>query len=125
MMTWGRSIAALWLAILWLPVSQHCALETLGLLQPDSWCHPSGGADGSNAPLPDDDSAVLDADQYLKCQNKVRISTRNESKVAVMASRHLPQMAPLPPLAWTSFLLNDFPSIWQFILRAALPPRAP
>jgi len=119
-------ILAIVLAVLWLPLTAHCELETLGTLTheslDDDCCEPSADCvddacglieDGSftttfsllKAPAPE-----LTVDQCLAC---------------VLAQLTAEKSAPITPTWGDGDIPLDWIATWHFARRAAPPVRAP
>jgi hypothetical protein len=125
-----RTWMVLLLALAWVPLMSHCRIEALTDLELFSCStdeHHS--TEDSGEPCGDDDTCC--AVEFAKYQ-----SPRQQEIVPVAAMAILPAAdfcsasAPLPlPAEVCLGILTaappDLPVSWQFIYRAALPPRAP
>lgn len=120
-------MAVLTLAALWLPVSVHCQLEQLPGLEFLSCCD----HEDTTAPHQDDDCegdacAVVESGLY-------KIEERQTSLPAPDLTPVMFQLLPLPAPISCNLARSgvggtappEFSRIWQFVSRAALPPRAP
>jgi len=110
------------LALLWLPVTSHCLLESFGAIPEFLHC--------AEVCTPIDADHSDDADV---CASLETASYKTEQYPVFVKG---PRLVPVPllvlfepaPASQILFSSNDDPSrwvTWQFVLRAAAPPRAP
>ena len=119
-----RAFVVVALAGLWMVVGSHCLLEHVPGFE-FLRCESPGSADTSPCSQCDDEMCrALESGQYL---------SSGQAKAPVVAlGMQVVQTSPAeghPPFHLTGGMLTDAPPdlsrIWQFSLRAALPPRAP
>ncbi|MFT3867689.1 MAG: hypothetical protein QM715_04225 [Nibricoccus sp.] len=124
-----RKILALVLAVLWLPTAQHCMLEAAGLLAAQeehaahqSCCESASGACDIEACNPIESGTYQPTSSEIVAPMPVLTVLAHliEQSAAqeTMAVKSMPRKASFdrPP---------DFSPTWQFVHRAAQPPRAP
>jgi hypothetical protein len=122
---WLRITLSTFLAVLWLPVSVHCQLEQLPLLEflsccphPDSLPHQDGDCET-------DACAVLESGFYKTEEQQFPLPDPFDFPVTTLPS--LP--AGLTTSIWLNLSQTEAPPelacSWQFSVRAALAPRAP
>jgi hypothetical protein len=123
---WLRTIAVLVLAVLWTPVSVHCQLEQLPGLEFLSCCSHEDIVPHEDDDCEGDACAVVESGFY-KTEERQASLPAPEFEVLEFA-------APPTNLVLTSTDADgplcstvppELPHTWQFIFRAALPPRAP
>jgi hypothetical protein len=120
-------MAVLTLAVLWLPVSVHCQLEQLPGLEFLSCCD----HEDTSAPHQDDDCAgdacaVIESGLYKLEENPAAFAAPDVATLEFATS--ISGRALRPAEADGSVRCADPPEhlrVWQFVSRAALPPRAP
>ena len=119
-------ILGLVLAVLWVPITSHCAWEHLPGLQlfqcaPDT----TPGASQDSSPGSDcdgDGCAQLETASYKVSDPQVDVQApRPWLVVELFRLARPPLEQPCPPTPVT----RELPVRWQFSFRAALPPRAP
>jgi len=121
-----KTLAAVVLLVLWLPASMHCAMDRVGLLESEPGCCADKPAQAPHADQCGDRCVVLDGGihklggELLKDPAPVLLLALDWFVSEVRESKAVRQIS--PPAA-------DFPPVysrtWQFVTRAALPPRAP
>ncbi len=115
-----RFIVALLLATLWLPATLHCALEKAGLIAADA----GDAQDGDHRAT--DDCATVEAGHY-----KVSDVSPGPAAPFLFACFELgevfsPETIILPRVSpERSDCPLEVPRTWHFLVRAALPARAP
>lgn len=125
---WLRTMAAVVLAVLWLPVSVHCQLEQVPLLDFLSCCLHEQSSPHQDNDCEADACAVIEAGLYKSEERRspllepVLVSPHLASLLTDVLPRPLVGGAVLPPEASK---LSGLSGSWQFTSRAALPPRAP
>lgn len=115
------------LAVLWLPATLHCGLETAGLLLHD---HGIESADTGCATACEKEScSTLEEGAYKKASNPIKVSAPTlalciTQLVAIAASEAAVVNAPSVS-ADTTDSPPELARTWQFIARTALLPGAP
>lgn len=123
MKLWGKVVALL-LAVLWMPVSSHCLLETAELIHHDACCQPDFGGDHShghdaadgNCQVESRQLAVQKTDVLKACVLVALLSSAEFSNAGTSDGPLIAPSGVAPPELTTS---------WQFVSRTAVPPRAP
>jgi hypothetical protein len=119
-----RNILFALAALLWLPVSAHCQLESIRGLEVLR-C-PSGNQSSPSKEHCDSGCCAAEHSQYKASQERVSIPTPALVQVALALSaeveRALPDEVNLGVLTAAP---PEIPKGWQFSSRAALPIRAP
>ena len=110
--------------------TNHCRLEVLKGLEFLVCCSHDAEADGHAAPHQDDDcetDGCASLEDGLYKSEDGRIPTIVPLLVAVEIVRTDDALLThAPPLAqFSTFAIPELPASWQFLLRAASPPRAP
>ena len=120
-----RATIALLLALLYLPATGHCLLETAGLL-------PSGGDCCEQTSSPDGSSTIPCVYGCCPSEYAVHFSPANDGVLLLVAEVPVVVVVlPLEVLPQRSLVVPpessppDLPTGWQFSFRTALPPRAP
>ena len=124
-----RFLAALVLAVLWLPATVHCGLEASGLLENSEagCCAHDEAADEQNADCEHGACEVVESGDYQPAHNFLKVS----APVAVEGFVSLIELAVeaiQPPESDARPRAESPPEIrrtWQFLARAALLPGAP
>jgi hypothetical protein len=121
------SFIACLLAVLWLPATLHCGLETAGLLLHE---HGIESADSGCATACEKEScSTLEDGAYKKASDPIKVSapslalciTQLVLDVAVeTAAESAPSVSP-----YTTDSPPELARTWQFTVRTALPARAP
>jgi hypothetical protein len=121
------SFIACLLAVLWLPATLHCGLETAGLLLHE---HGIESADSGCATACEKEScSTLEDGAYKKASDPIKVSapslalciTQLVLDVAVeAATESAPSVSP-----YTTDSPPELARTWQFTVRTALPARAP
>jgi hypothetical protein len=128
---WVKIMAAC-LALLWVPATGHCQIELL-----TEWeflsCG-SGHADdgcGSKAadPCEDDACASVEGGDYRSDAQKVTTARPDFGAMLLASWAHLASILAVEESASSLVFAAESPPVlltsWQFVSRAALPPRAP
>jgi len=110
--------------LLWLPVSVHCQLESILGLE-----FLRCAVEMSSSHNPDKDCTNCCAvEKSLYRAEQVRLNVRTAVLVPTAAAPALPVANPSPAELHLGILTAappELPQSWQFLLRTALPPRAP
>lgn len=118
----GR-ILALLLAVIWLPASSHCLLESLTGLAMLACGSPHEDASHSSDACEGDGCAVVEGGLYKLERSSGTVPTPE------FVELWLTTVSTLPREETTPQALIDFdpspPPVWQLFQRKALPPRAP
>lgn len=120
-----KSVAVLLLA-LWVPVTMHCALETVPGLSFLQWC-----CGGDEAPEQDhdcnQDSCSVVESGFYKIEDNPTVTPGLALLLAFAAWDWVagPPAESAPHFAAVSLAPPELPRVWQFSYRTALPPRAP
>jgi hypothetical protein len=115
-----RFIFALLLATLWLPATLHCALEEAGMIG-------TAACDtGDTEHCVQDNCATVEATHYRTSDILVTV-TAPTLLVCLGLSEAIPAEAIIVPLVSPerSDCPLEVPRTWHFVVRAALPARAP
>jgi hypothetical protein len=129
---WMRAIGSLTLALLWAPLAVHCQLETLPGLAFLACGDPSDG-DCCEPVSPHEESdcegdacAAIESGAYKTELEELDLnaSASGPSACSISADREeaVLRTAAFLPLPCAP---PELPVVWQFLLRAAAPPRAP
>ena len=116
------------LAVLWLPMTVHCQLESIGGFEFLSCCIHSEAAQDSahhDADCQTDSCATVEAGHYRHEDSQ---HTPMQLVLALILTDWLPGEL-LPPVSVATVSVSsappELPKVWQFSCRTALPPRAP
>jgi hypothetical protein len=117
---------ALVLAIFWLPVSVHCQLEEMPLLDFLSCCPHEETAPHEDDECEGDACAVVESGHYKTEERRVSLPdpTVEFPSIVSLVSIAPPSLGSLLAVA-TSVAPPGLSHNWRFQQRAALPPRAP
>lgn len=122
-MKWFRAFVAGMIAVLWLPLSVHCHLEQIPSLDFLSCCPEQQSVPHQDSDCETDACAVVESGLYKSEERQVALP---EPVYVPDFEQDLtslqPSCAPLEPISLSP---PELPSIWQFALRTAHPPRAP
>lgn len=118
------------LALVWVPVTSHCRIEALTdveLLQCDAGPHPDHATPESGQPCGDEDTCcAVEFAKYQSPREQDFVPTIVTVAVPVKDFVVIPRVVPAES---RSGILTAAPPAgpvcWQFLLRTALPPRAP
>ena len=124
-----RSIAALVLALIWLPATLHCGLEAAGFLdEASATC--CAHDEPSRAPSSDcthGACGVVESGDYQPAHSFIKVV----APLAVICFSSLIEITPeqtIVPAIIAAAEVESPPEVrrtWQFVARAALSPRAP
>jgi hypothetical protein len=123
-------IAALVLALVWLPATLHCGLETAGVLgQADGCCHQEDAVPvgGEGAHCGQGVCGVVESGDYQAAQNFLKVPAPSAVLFVFCLIELAPELIPVPEIV-ASVDVESPPEIrrtWHFVARAALSPRAP
>lgn len=125
-MNWLRTLTVLALVALWLPATNHCRLEQIPGLNFLSCCEHEESVPHQDNDCETDSCAAVEEGLYKTEDCQVTVF------VPVFAAPPLLSMAadiPRPDTVTTALSCATTtlvpPASWQFLSRAALPPRAP
>jgi hypothetical protein len=117
-------ILSLTLLVLWLPATEHCALEAAGVITPE--CHVDGKASGQSCRT--DTCGVLESAHYRGSLNHAQVvppvvqdSLPLICLAIATAAKSAAQMSETP----APDKPRDWVPVWHFVRRAAPPSRAP
>ena len=120
-----RTILCFCLAVVWLPVTAHCQLETLPgleLLRCASEAHDAPARGGCN----DYGCCEVERSVYKTNQQRVALRSADLPPVFILSLTVLLQNLPARQIqAIGNTPSPPFAECWQFVLRTASPPRAP
>ena len=119
-----KSILVVLLAVIWLPATMHCGLETIPGLQ--FLACESETAEKSKSDCSDDDCCSVEKSLYKTEQHRFanllpEFQPLSLTSVFELASA-LPDQASREAFA---VVRPELPKCWQFVFRTASPPRAP
>jgi hypothetical protein len=123
-----RQSLALIMAVFWLFATQHCGLESAGLLgvscEQTAGMHDCGGADHST-----DGCQVVESGTYKLANSLVKVSAPQLTECACLICLQCvaPMLAPAVEVAAEDYAERpqDWIPVWSFEQRTALSPRAP
>jgi hypothetical protein len=123
---WFTKSAAVLMLALWVPVTMHCALETVpgfGFLQ---WCCGGDETSQQDHDCSSDSCSVLESGFY-RIEDNPAVAPSLAVVLALAASDWVAELRAEPVLHFVpvSSAPPELPRFWQFSYRAALPPRAP
>jgi hypothetical protein len=124
---WLKRAVALTLLALWVPVTMHCALETLpafGFLQ---WCCGEDESESQDHNCTDDSCKAVESGLY-KIEDNPAFVPGLTAGLALVAWHWVAQQPPAEPalnIIPVSSAPPELARFWQFSCRTALPPRAP
>jgi len=123
MKLWCKAMA-LFLALLWVPVSSHCLLEIAELIHHDHCCQPSFGHDHSHGHDAADGNCQVESRQLAGQKQEV---LKLYLLVALLqnADFSLPERTSSASLISDGVAPPELRPTWQFVSRAAVTPRAP
>jgi len=125
-----RLTAALVLAILWLPATMHCGLETAGFIgQADGCCQhdDSVPANGQPAQCGQGVCGIVESGDYQPASALTKVPAPSLALYVFCLLELAPTLELVPEIA-ASVEVESPPEIrrtWHFVERAALSPRAP
>jgi hypothetical protein len=124
-----RTFLSLSLALLWLPVTVHCLLESLPGIEFLSCCqHDDSESEPATAHQDNDcetdacasvESGFYKIEDNLSVSHAVHFVLSVWESVAALPGDFTPDFSP------ASSAPPELPKVWQFSRRTALPPRAP
>lgn len=121
-------LLALVLALLWVPLTQHCSLEGAGLLGNDPEAHASSCCSGGSDSCAHEVCKVVEDGVYMPGTEILKAPNPSVSPsvclICLVAIAPPPANAELAP-ARERTRAPDWQPTWQFVQRAALPARAP
>ncbi len=122
---WLHSVVTLTLLALWAPVTSLCLVERAGWLADDDCC-PSSAPRDQSTPRGDSPCCALASATYKLSDERTVVVIPVVPLVAPLAVT-LDEPLVLPPshARFRSVAPPHLPATWQFLLRTALPPRAP
>jgi hypothetical protein len=125
-----RPIVALLLLALWLPATQHCDLEAAGLLHDHLHHHCTGdcATPHSDDACGTDHCPNIEGNNYRPASDSLKVDAPMQNTLAdfyplsaviavASVSADISRTGPPPP--------PELAPTWRFIMRAALPARAP
>lgn len=124
-----RKLLSLALAMLWLPAAQHCMLEAAEILaEQDSHAAHSSCCESSTGACDADACSVVESGNYKPSAEMLAVPAPMLAVLADLAREFaivVPKTADgrTPPATYDR--PSDFSPVWQFVRRAAQPPRAP
>ena len=124
--TWFTKSVAVLLLALWVPVTMHCALETMPGFSFLQWCC---GVDDTSEPDHDCSQDFCSAVEsgFYKIEDNPALTPGLALVPAFAAWNWLaePPANTAPDFIPASSAPPELPRFWQFSYRTALPPRAP
>ena len=117
-------VMAVFLALLWVPVSSHCLLETAELIHHDHCCQPAFGHEHSHGHDAADGNCQVESRQLT-------VQKQDLSKecllLALLKSVEFSSVeaAPVSVIRSDGVAPPELSPTWQFVSRAAVSPRAP
>ncbi|MGV3754878.1 MAG: hypothetical protein ACO1QS_05810 [Verrucomicrobiota bacterium] len=123
MKLWCKAMA-LFLALLWVPVSSHCLLEIAELIHHDHCCQPSFGHDHSHGHDAADGNCQVESRQLAGPKQDV-LKVYLLVSLLDNAAFSLPERTSLSGLISDGVAPPELRPTWQFVSRAAVSPRAP
>jgi hypothetical protein len=123
-----RSIAALVLAVIWLPSTLHCGLETAGIFgHADGCCHHDNAATGEPVHCDQGVCGVVESGDYQPTSTLTKIPAPSVALHSFCLLKLAPQLKPVPEIAAAAEVESppEIRRTWHFAARAALSPRAP
>jgi hypothetical protein len=114
------------LLVLWVPVTMHCALETVPGLSFLQWCCGGDEAPQAAHDCSQDSCSVVESGFY-KIEENPTIAPGLAALLALTDSDGFvePPADAAPHFTPASSAPPELPRFWQFSYRTALPPRAP
>jgi hypothetical protein len=122
----ARRLAALLLLALWLPATLHCALAVISPFDSTGTCCTDEPASVGDDPCATDSCAVLESNLVRPDGDELVVPT----PVVVAGLWYLIEITPETVIVPTvsperAHCPPELARTWQFVARAALPPRAP
>jgi hypothetical protein len=123
-----RQIAALVLALIWLPATMHCGLETAGVIgHADACCHHGEVDSGESTHCEQGICGIVEGGEYQPASTLTKVPAPTAALYVFCLLELAPELKPVPEIV-ASVEVESPPEIrrtWHFIARAALSPRAP
>jgi hypothetical protein len=116
-------IVSLLLALLWAPATSHCLLEHAGWIHHSECCAEHDAASALGHDAADGVCHVTANEAELAKRPDAAIDLLTCSAVALLVAVWEAPVA--DATAWHSGAAKSLSPRWQFVLRTALPPRAP
>lgn len=121
----GRHILSFALALLWLALPVHCQLEVVSAAALLSCADGAGCSSPADESCADDFCASIESGRY--CPQKGAVAAKIPVGALLPWQAHLDSLPLLAEteLAPRAFAFPILGASWQFVQRAAAPPRAP
>src|SRR5262245_9029688 len=120
---WLKSVVVMAMLALWLPATNHCRLEQIPGLE-FLRCVADSSSEGDCSS--DGDGCLVVESGFYKVENtKVKIGQPPLIPAALLTQLVLERAAPGLHLTDPAVNSLELPKPWQFVFRAAAPPRAP
>lgn len=124
-MTWGWKAMAVWLALVWAPMTSHCDLEHLPGMEFVACCDLAAPDSHQERDCQADTCASVESGHYKTEEQGVCVPPPPvPSGVPLLSlSNQSPRLSQLSPRP--AEIRNELPRRWAFTLRLASLPRAP
>jgi hypothetical protein len=120
-----RSYIAVLLLALWMPVTMCCEMEMAGVLSECGACQDEKAADGVASDCDVDGSAMIESGS-VRLQHHVLLVKAPDLADFLLLAALSPDLAAPPALSLDRTTAPpEWIRSWQFVMRAALPSRAP
>lgn len=123
MQSWCK-VMAVFLALLWVPVSSHCMLENAELIHRDLCCQPDLGHEHSHGHDAADGNCQVESRQITVQKQDL---SKESLLLALLKAVEFSSVetAPVSIIRSDGVAPPEFSPTWQFVSRAAVSPRAP
>jgi hypothetical protein len=123
MKLWCKVMATM-LALLWLPVTSHCLLETAEIIHHDHCCEQPFGTGHSHGHDAADGTCQVESRQMPGQKHEV-LKTVVLIAVLSLNGFDFPNQPAVQGIVFDGVAPPELVSSWQFVCRAAVSPRAP
>jgi hypothetical protein len=121
-----KTMLVVLLALLWVPIASHCALESAGWLPGFLGCAAECPADGTGSGNDGDACQSIEFAGYKPANDRLEIIVQVVPTVVADLVESLESLASIQEISRPSTVAApEDPVTWQFTFRTALPPRAP